>query len=80
MTPPHDPVSRPKHYTAGKVECIDALEAATAGLQGAEAGLTWSTMKYLWRWKWKNGLEDLKKARWYLERLIKRVEEAEAKK
>lgn len=72
--PAHDAVQHPQHYTRGKVECIDALEAATEGLTGAEAGLTWSVLKYCWRWKWKNGLEDLKKARWYLDRLIARVE------
>lgn len=72
--PTHDAVERPQHYTRGKIECIDALEAATEGLTGAEAGLAWSALKYLWRWKWKNGLEDLRKARWYLDRLIARVE------
>ena len=67
---PTDAVNHPEHYTAGKVECIDALEAAVTGLEGPEAGLTWSSLKYLWRWKRKGGVEDLRKARRYLDRLI----------
>lgn len=65
-----DAVNHPSHYCAGKVECIDALEAATAGLTGIEAVCTANAIKYLWRWKLKNGAEDLRKARWYLDRLI----------
>ncbi|WP_438435434.1 DUF3310 domain-containing protein [Gorillibacterium sp. sgz500922] len=72
--PASDPVNHPGHYTAGKVECIDAIEAATTGLQGAEAYSTGQIIKYTWRWKWKNGVEDLRKARWYLDRLIGEVE------
>jgi hypothetical protein len=69
---PTDVVNHPSHY-AGKVECIDALESATAGLSGAECGLTWNVIKYMWRWKRKNGLQDLEKAKWYLDRLIATV-------
>lgn len=72
----NDPVNHPKHYTQGGIECIDALEAATTDLTGWEATLTWQTLKYLWRWKHKgNPLEDLAKARFYLDRLIQKVEE-----
>ncbi len=66
----NDNVHHPAHYTAGAVECIDAIEAATTGLTGAEAYNTGQIIKYAWRWKRKNGLEDLQKARWYLDRLI----------
>lgn len=66
-------VNHPAHY-AGKVECIDAIEAATDGLNGVEAFCTGNSIKYLFRWKKKNGLEDLKKARWYLDRLISSLE------
>ncbi len=65
-----DNVTHPSHYTQGKVECIDAIEAAVTGLTGVEAVCTAQCIKYLWRWKLKNGLEDLLKARWYLDRLI----------
>lgn len=69
-----DPVNHPGHYTAGKVECIDALEAATSGLIGIEAVCTANAIKYLWRWKLKNGAQDLKKAKWYIDRLIQTIE------
>lgn len=63
-------VESPSHYTAGFVECIDALDSATATLTGNEALYIANVIKYCWRWKLKNGVEDLKKARWYLDRLI----------
>ena len=69
----HDNVNHPDHYTQGKVECIDAIESATTGLEGIEAVLTGQVMKYMWRWKRKNGLEDLQKAQFYLNRLIASV-------
>lgn len=66
-----DPVASPSHYTSGKVECIDAIDAALAHLtDGREAFYTAQVIKYVWRWKLKNGVEDLRKAKWYLERLI----------
>jgi hypothetical protein len=71
-------VNHPSHYTAGKVECIDALEAATVGLQGIEAICTANAIKYLWRWKFKNGVEDLQKTEWYLKKLISHVEKLNA--
>lgn len=70
----HDVVNHPQHYTQGKVECIDALEAATAGLDGIEAVCTANAIKYLWRWKQKNGAEDLRKAVWYIKRLLHKLE------
>lgn len=69
-----DTVNQPAHYTAGSIECIDALEAATTGLEGIEAVCTANAIKYLWRWKRKNGVECLKKARWYIDRLISHLE------
>ena len=69
----HDNVNHPDHYTQGKVECIDAIESATTGLVGIEAVLTGQVMKYMWRWKRKNGVEDLQKAQFYLNRLIASV-------
>lgn len=70
----HDPVNHPDHYTQGRVECIDALKAATTGLEGIEAVCTANAIKYLWRWKQKNGAEDLRKAVWYINRLIGETE------
>ena len=59
-----DMVNTPEHYKhSGSVECIDAIEAATS--YGFEF--------YLRRYRYKNGLEDLEKARWYLNKLIEKV-------
>ena len=71
----NDPVNHPAHYTFGKFECIDVIEEMTNGLYGFEGFCVGNAVKYLWRWKKKNGLEDLKKARWYLNRLIETLEE-----
>ena len=72
--PMPDNVNHPSHYAAGKVECIDALESATEGLVGIEAICTANAIKCLWRWRYKRGVEDLRKAEWYVDRLIKRLE------
>jgi len=69
MTSHSDPVN-PTHYKQGSVECIDALAAACHDLQGLDAICTANAIKYLWRWKQKNGVEDLKKAQWYINRLL----------
>lgn len=70
-----DMVNRPAHYNKGRVECIDAIEVATSDLSGIEAVCTANAIKYLWRWKQKNGTEDLKKAQWYIEHLLERTDE-----
>ena len=70
----NDAVQHPSHYTQGKVECIEALESATAGLSGIEAVCTANAIKYLWRYKHKNGVQDVKKAQWYINHLIKHLE------
>jgi hypothetical protein len=70
-----DKINHPQHYTNGKVECIDAIESAIAGLKGIEAVCVANVIKYVWRFKLKNGTEDLRKAKWYLERLIAGSEE-----
>ena len=69
-----DMVNHPRHYTQGKFECIEAIEEITKPCNKFEAYLIGTILKYLWRWKFKNGLEDLKKARWYLDKLIEKVE------
>ena len=70
----HDAVEHPVHYTQGGVECIDAIKAATVGKNGIEAVCTANAIKYLWRYEAKNGLEDVKKAAWYVNRLIQELE------
>lgn len=69
-----DNVNHPSHYTQGGIECIEALEAATVNMKGIEAVCTANAIKYLWRWKEKNGKEDLKKAIWYIKKLIEEQE------
>lgn len=72
-----DTVNHPAHYQlrgfpAG-FETIDVIEAVTADMKGMEAVCTANALKYIIRWKHKNGVEDLRKARWYLDRLIGEV-------
>lgn len=70
----NDAVNHPSHYTQGDIECKDAIRAAVTGLGGFEGFLTGNAIKYLWRWKWKNGTEDLRKAVFWIERLIEEQE------
>lgn len=68
-------VSHPDHYQAKSgLETIRVIEAFTDGLEGIEAVCTANVIKYICRWKKKNGLQDLKKAQWYLTYLINHVE------
>jgi hypothetical protein len=59
-----DNVNQPKHYTASCIECIDAIEAAL-GPDGFRAYCIGNVLKYNWRYRLKNGAEDLRKARVY---------------
>lgn len=72
----NDPmVSHPSHYQSKSgLEVIDVIEAFTDGLEGIEACDTGNIIKYMCRWKQKSGIQDLKKARWYLEHLINHIE------
>lgn len=69
-----DVVNHPSHYTRGSVECIDAISSATVGKSGIAAVCVANAIKYLWRYEEKNGLEDVKKAKWYLNKLISELE------
>lgn len=70
-----DNVNHPSHYNQSGLECIDAMEAATINKVGLEAVCVAMVIKYLWRYEAKNGIEDAKKALWYLNKLIERMEE-----
>ena len=72
--PNADMVNHPSHYTQCCIECIDALKAATVSKTGIEAVCTANAIKYLWRYEEKHGIEDVKKASWYLDTLIKEFE------
>ena len=69
----HDNVNCPKHYCKGGVESIDFVKAAVSNLSGFEAVCVANIIKYAWRYKEKNGLEDVMKARKYLVWLIEEV-------
>ena len=70
-----DNVNGPDHYNSGDIECIDAIRAAMD--KDSFCGfLKGNVMKYLWRYKLKNNpIEDLKKAQWYLNKLIENLSE-----
>ena len=74
-----DMINHPDHYQLNGMETIDIIGAATSELSGIEAFDTGNALKYLCRWKNKNGIEDLKKAVWYIQHLID-FEQAEIKK
>tara|TARA_R100000541_G_scaffold54680_1_gene63270 strand:- start:325 stop:597 length:273 start_codon:yes stop_codon:yes gene_type:complete len=63
-----DMVNSPSHYNKAGIETIDALEAML--VDGYDYYLQGNIVKYLWRFRYKNGVEDLKKAQWYLNKLI----------
>ena len=68
-----NPIDRPQHYADSGIQCIEAIEASMSeeALRGFLKG---NVLKYVWRYEKKNGLEDLKKAKWYLKELIAHLE------
>ena len=67
-----DNVNSPSHYNQAGIECIDAIKASLG--DGYQDYCKGNVMKYLWRYKYKNGIEDLKKAQWYLNSMVESVE------
>ena len=77
-TEENDPVNRPSHYTAGGIECLDAIAASMTPTEYA-GFLKGQILKYVWRYRLKGKpAEDLKKARFYLDRLIEITEKESA--
>lgn len=71
-----DVVNSPSHYKSGGIEAIEGIEASM-GPEAYAGYLKGNIMKYMWRYERKGKpIEDLKKARWYLDRLIQKVEGA----
>lgn len=73
-----DVVNHPKHYNQSGIECIDAMKAMCGGADvDPHSAYCWqNAFKYVWRWHYKDGVQDVKKAIWYLERLIEEQESA----
>lgn len=66
-----DDVNSPSHYKKGDVECIDGIESSMSR-EAFRGYLKGNILKYVWRYEDKGQqVKDLRKARWYLERLIK---------
>jgi len=72
-----DNVNNPAHYNHKGIECINAIEASMEPSQ-FKGYLKGNIIKYLWRYEYKNGTEDLNKARWYLNKLIETWEKSNA--
>lgn len=65
----NDNVNHPKHYETGRFECIEVMEEAL-GTEAVKGFCLCNAFKYIYRCRNKNGLEDIKKADWYLKKLI----------
>lgn len=72
-----DAVNNPSHYKAGDIECIDAIRASMSKEQFI-GYLKGNVEKYVWRMSYKGRpVEDLRKARWYLDRMVEEVSSGE---
>ena len=69
VMPNVDMVNNPPHYTAGGIECIDAIQSALTPEEFA-GYCKGNAIKYIWRMNHKGGRESLAKARWYVNRLF----------
>lgn len=69
----NDNINHPSHYTVGGIETVDYIKAKLTKEQ-FEGYCIGNVIKYISRYRHKNGVEDLKKARWYLEKAIKKRE------
>ena len=71
-----DAVNNPPHYNNGKIECIDAIQAMLTHDEFV-GYLRGNSLKYRWRFKYKNGIQDLLKADWYEEKLLQILQDKE---
>jgi hypothetical protein len=70
-----DAINKPAHYNQGSIECIDAMQIVLTP-EEYRGFLKGNAIKYLWREENKGGIEDLRKAKWYLDRLIEHCDES----
>lgn len=73
LEPVSDIVNHPSHYETGKFECFDVM-LETQGIEEVCAYCICAAQKYIYRHKRKNGLEDIKKAKWYIDKYIELME------
>ncbi len=73
LLPDTDPVNHPSHYASGGIECITAMEASMSP-EEFQGYLRGNIFKYCWRFRDKNGVQDLQKARWYIDKLVQCLE------
>ena len=73
-----DLVNSPPHYNKGAIECIDAIEAMLTHEEYV-GYLRGNSLKYRWRFRYKNGIQDLEKAEWYEQRLMEILEQNETR-
>ena len=74
----NDEVNNPSHYNNGSVECIDGIKASLSK-EEFEGYLHGNIIKYVWRFRYKGGVKDLRKAEWYLKKLIEEIENVGSK-
>lgn len=67
--PVNDNVNHPSHYETGSFECIDVM-LETQGKEAVKNFCLCNAFKYIYRHNNKNGLEDIKKAKWYIDKYI----------
>ena len=73
MEKEHDNVNHPSHYEAGKLECIDGM-IETQGIEATKNFCVCNAFKYIYRHNMKNGEEDLRKAKWYLDKYMELID------
>jgi len=67
---PTNSVNHPDHYTQGEIETIDVIQYLTSDLKGIKAVCIGNVIKYVMRCNYKNGWEDIEKAKWYLDKFL----------
>lgn len=71
-----DPVNNPEHYTSGKYECIEVMEDVFGDTMVQDFCIC-NAFKYLYRYKKKNGIQDIRKAKWYIDKFIELEDKAD---
>ena len=72
-----DMINNPPHYNQNKIETIDIILDITKNLPGDQGYLVGNIIKYICRYYFKNGVEDIEKARWYIDKLRYLVDKEE---